>query len=907
MKKLIAIISLALTGLAAYGQKDSVSLGYGITIDKVSSTASADAVGQDELLMTESINVLNSLYGLIPGLEVSQGGSLPWTDSPYLTVRGRGSFNGNSVLVIVDGVERSASMINPNEIDRVTVLKDAAATAIYGNRGANGVIVITTKRGTAAKTRVKAGYTAGAVTPFRIPEMADSYEYATAVNEALANDGLAARYSEADLAAIRSGNVDYLPNNDWRSMILRSNGWTHNMNISVDGAKDKLRYFTYVDFDSYSGIFKDTGINDGYSTQAKSSSMKARTNIDSQLTKTTVIRFNFMGRLEQYQEPQQGSSLASMYSTPALAFPVMHDGHYVRSAMFSNPYEDKVGLGYHTSMHRTLLADFAVDQDLRFILPGLRAYAMIAYDNDATINDNRPFTDSYYQMNYVREDGTNISGADFTSFGDNVGNGFNVYLGGQHMTFSNFEKLSYDNSFGKHHIDAAAIFSLNHTRYTGANNVYIYQDNILNVNYGYDGRYFLSTTLTHAGSAKLASGDKYRLLPAVSAAWIISRESFMEGSSFDLLKLRGSYGISACDRFLSYDMDQQYNGGGGSYIFNNKDYIGGLQEGALPSPQLDPEKDHKANIGLEGSIGGRFSFQIEGFYNHRNCMRVNSSGAFSSTLGIGVNDNCTGEASNIGGEIMLSWKDRIGSVEYHLDANVSYSRSKVLYFAEEFHPYEWMDYTGMPINAWYGLTSDGFYRKSDFTDDSCSTLAAGVPYSTFVDAKPGDVKYKDMNNDGKIDAYDYSYHDDARPVIFGFQAGLKWKNFGVEALFNGVVGNVTSINLDSVYRPLYNNDKNISKAALANHWTEDNPDAGFPRLTTLSNNNNYAASDIWTSKLSFLKLRNVYLWYDLGDIRFFVRGNNLLSIDTIKLFDPESISLDYPSMRSFQAGVKYSF
>lgn len=907
MRKIAIIFILAVCSTLAYGQADSVSLGYGVTLSKMASAVSADAVSQEQLLYTESDNSLNSLFGLVPGLYVSQGGSLPWSNSPGLTVRGSGSFNGGSTLVLVDGIERDASLVNPNEIERITVLRDAAATALYGNRAANGVILIQTKRGTAKKTQVKVGYNFGLCTPFRIAQMANAYDYALAVNEALENDGLKPRFDAASLKAIQGGGNNILVSNDWQSMILKDTGHSHEFNLSVDGAKDKVKYYIFLDFDSYRGIFADTKINDGYSTQVESSALKGRANIDGQLTKTTVVKFNFMGRLHQYQQPNQGCSLASMYTTPALSFPVMYKEKYVVTSMFSNPYQDKVGFGYSTSLGRSLYADFAVDQDLKFITPGLRLTAVISYDNDATIHDSRPYSDIVYRMDYGFTPSGKINSSTFTEYGNYSGNGFGTYLGSQYMTFTNYEKLSYERDFGAHHIDAAGIFSVMQQRFTGANNVYLYQDNILNANYGYAGKYFLSATANYSGSAKLASGDKYRLYPAVSAAWLISGEDFMKDSGFDFLKLRASWGIVGSDRSLSYDMDQQYNGGGGSYIFINKSAIGGLREGDLPATQLDPEQDMKANIGLEGKLGGKLSFQLEGFYNDRTCIRVSSTGAFSDALGIGVTDICTGHATNMGGELMLAWDDRIGDLEYHVGGNIAYTKSKVIYKAEEYHPYDWMYYEGHAIGAFYGLTSDGFYQESDF--DAEGNLVPGVPVSSYIDAKPGDVKYKDLNEDGIIDAYDFKYFDfNGMPdFIYGIQLGLKYKNFGMEAMFDGAFGAKTGLTLSSIYRPLYNNDKNISQFALENHWSKDNTDAAFPRLTTLSNNNNFAESDIWWTDWNYFKLRNVYVWYDLKDIRLFLRGNNLFSADSIKILDPQAINMDYPSMRSFQAGVKYRF
>lgn len=915
MKRIILTALLVISGFVASAQSDSLSLGYELTISKVASSYSADAVSQEQLLLTDSRNALNSLFGLVPGLQVSLGGSLPWGDSPSLDIRGRGSFSGNSVLVLVDGVERDASLLNVDEIERITVLKDAASTALYGNRGADGVVLITTKRGTARETQIKASYTGGLFTPFRLPEMASGLEYASAVNEALANDGLAPRYSAADLAVLADGGNDILVCNDWRKLVLRDFGNTNEFKVSMDGAKDKVRYYIFADYNDYKGIFADTDINEGYSTQVEYYSAKVRGNIDAQLTPLTVVKFDFMGRLHQYQTPNYGTGLSDVFNTPALSFPLMHNDKYVQSDRFSNPYQNRVGLGYSTSLGGDIYADFSIVQDLKQILPGLRAEVQLSYDNASKGNDYRPFTDSYYQMNYTRTAGQ-ITGAEFIEKGSYSGNGFGTGIDSHYFSLGTYGKISYKASFGDHSLDASLVSSYSKIRRPSNNSVSLYQDNILHVDYGFKGKYFVSATANYAGSAKLAEGDKYRLYPAVSAAWLISGEDFMKGGAFNYLKLRGSYGIVGSDRYLEYDMDQQHNSGGAGYQFQMTNSVGGNAEGALPTPDLEPERDHKANFGVEGSVAGKLSFQVDAFYNNRTNMRVGSTGAFSSVLGIGVNDICTGYASNWGGELMLGWKDKVGELGYHFDGMLSYTRSKVGYYAEPYHPYSYMYYEGSEINSYMCLNSDGFYSASDF--DADGNLKPGVPASSYNDVRPGDVKYKDLNGDGIIDLYDFSYKDSVTPAfIFGFRFGMDWKNFGFEAMFDGLTDAMVYLNLSSIYQPLYNNDKNISKYAYENCWTEGKEDAKYPRLTTLSNNNNYAESDIWWAQCNYLKLRNIYLWYDLkckafekagmSNMRIFVRGNNLLSIDTIGIFDPERISLSYPSMRCFQAGIKCTF
>jgi len=910
-------LTFVLSCAVASAQNDTLSVGYGMKVSKAHSSASADAVSREQLLFTDSNNTLNSIYGLLPGVNVVQGSSLPWEDSPSITVRGTGSFNGGSTLILVDGIERDAALVNPNEVESITVLRDAAATAIYGNRGANGVILVTTKRGTEKKTKITANYTFGLMTPTNMPKMADSYQYANAVNEALANDGLDPMYTAKDLAAIKEGKTDYLPNNDWQSMIMKSTGHNNQFNLSLDGAKEKVKYFVYAEFNSWRGAFNNTELNDGYTTQIEDTELKIRSNIDARLTKTTVAHFNLMGRLNQWQYPYGGTSLTSMYTTPALSFPVMYQNKYVKSTLFSNPYQDKVGLGYSSYLERSLYADVNIDQDLRFITKGLTAQIQFTYDNSAVVYDNHNYVDSYYKMEYTRDANGDINGATYKEYGTPEGNKFGTGVFSQYMTFHFHGLVDYEKTFGKHYIKGGYIFQVMSKKANGANQIRLYQDNIVYADYHYAEKYFASLTMNASGSAKLSKGSKYRFLPAASFGWLISNEDFMKNSSISHLKLRASYGMVGSDESLAYDMDQQWNGSGSGYIFKLKGQWSGYKEGNLPSPELNPEVDRKANLGIELGWDNRFSAQLEGFYNNRNCIRVSSTGAYSSIVGIGVTDICSGRATNYGAELALGWKDKAGDFNYHINGNVAYTHSKIDYKAEEYHPYQYMYATGMPIGSFYGLTADGIYQTSDFDTDG--NLKPGIPSSSYVNVQPGDVKYKDMNGDGVINDYDYSYLDakTTPDFIFGLQLGLEYKGFGIEASFSGQTGAYTYTKLSSIYQPLYNNDKNISQWALENHWSKDNTESKYPRLTTLSNANNYANSTLWMSKLDYFKLRNLYVWYDikckgfdkigLTTFRVFLRGNNLFSADTIGLFDPENISMSYPSQRNFQIGLRLAF
>lgn len=487
------------------------------------------------------------------------------------------------------------------------------------------------------------------------------------------------------------------------------------------------------------------------------------------------------------------------------------------------------------------------------------------------------------------------------------------------MRTSIWAKLNYIRDFNAHHVNAKVIFSQGKSKFRGANNTFMYRDYILNTEYSYDDRYIINGVLTCAGSAKLVKGDKYRFYPALSAAWVISNEKFMKNAkNIDYLKLRASYGIVGNDSRLSYDMDKRFNGNGKKYIFVGTKLLNGMTHGALASTDMEPEKDYKTNVGIELGLFDGLAFEIDGFYNRRKNIRVNSTGSVSSVLGVGASDVFTGEVKNYGVEIALGYKQRIKDFAYHIQGTFSYAKNEIMRMEEAYHPYGYMYQTGQSIERFYGLVADGFYQESDF--DNNGKLQSGVPVSTFIsEVRPGDVKYKDLNEDGKIDEYDNTYqlYSNLPEIYYGFNVGAYYKNVGFNACFQGAGHFTVTTDLESIYQPLYGNDKNISNHYLKDYWTRYTPNARYPRLTTLSNNNNYRTSSLWTERGDFLKLRALEIYYKLpkqwiknlhmNECRFFLKGMNLFSIDHIDIMDPEYVSMGYPSMRSYQIGVNVLF
>ncbi|MCM1177527.1 MAG: SusC/RagA family TonB-linked outer membrane protein [Clostridium sp.] len=921
-KYIFAALSVLGCPALLHAQTDTlmIDLGYGLSVEKTVSSYAADAILADDIAISGEKNLLNTLYGRMPGLFLMQGSSVTGSQAPSAVIRGFCSTQGSHVIVLVDGVEREINDIDVEEVASVTVLKDAASLVLYGNRGADGAIYITTRQGGNQRARVKAGYDFGISTPFRVPEMADALQYANAVNEALANDGLAPRYTAQEIAAIGNG-TSALPAVDWKSLVLRSMAYSHDLNLSVDGSSRRARYYVFANFNSNRGLFNNTGLNDGYSTNLEVYSLKLRANLEAMVTNTTRVRINLMGRLSQNQQPAGGVDLAAMYNMPSLGTPVYApDGTWAKAQMFDNPLAAKAAQGYSLTMHRTLFADLELSQDLKAVTEGLSLTAKVSYDNSADIFDSR--SKSYAYSTAVPEydaDG-NVSGMSYPRYGNDTELAFASTLNWQVMRTYISARLDWKRSFGGHGLRASAIYSQGEARYLGANNTDRFCDWILSAGYSWSDKYIVDLVLDCSGSPKLPHGDKYRLYPALSAAWIISREDFMKNDgTVDLLKIRVSAGVTGQDCWLGYDMDIRQNPiNTNSYVFVGNVETLGAAEGAFPSYGVEPARDYKVNAGVELGLYGGLSFQADAFWFDRKNISVSGAGTISSVLGLTAPTLFTGEVRGYGVEASADWTRTHGRFSYCIGGTFSYAHNSIVNMEEEYHPYGYMYYTGHSVGQFYGLVADGLYQPSDFNADG--TLVDGVPSSTYTaNLQPGDVKYRDMDNDGKIDAYDAAYQlfSNIPEINYGIRIGIGYAGFGVDALFHGSARSTVSTALASVWQPLYGNSRNISGMYLADHWTAATPDAKYPRLTTLPDNHNFRESSLWTERGDFFKLRSLDIHYDLPEkvvsrmrmsqFRIYLRGLNLFSADYVGIMDPEQITAGYPSLRSYYAGIKLTF
>ena len=914
---IIATMSLAVC-LSAYSQ-EKADLGYGKEADPDGISAAVSFFDAGAVSGSTQRQILNTLYGLIPGLQVYQNGSgyLPLDISPVLTVRGRGSYSGNNTLVLVDGIVRDASEVETSEVATVTVLKDAASLARYGIRGADGAVLITTKRGGSEPFRLRTTLRTGLQTPVGIPRMASPVDYANALNEARGYDGLGPYFSASDISTLAAGTNTIIPTADWQGAMLRKFGTASDLNISIDGSTRRTRYFVYADYSSNRGFLRNTRLTEDINTQAEFYSLKLRSNLDIDVTSTTHLVLGLSARLQQRQGPQAGLDLTKMYSAPTAGIPIQFNGMWVRTNLYDNPVGAILGTGSKNDFGRSLLGDVALKQDLSMLLKGLRAEVRVAYDNAATICDRKSFEYSYFTMSPLYDKDGNLSDYSLTQYGNDTEIAFATYLSGQYMRFTGWAGLCWDGTVGNHGISASLFADRDAYKLSGAGNSFKHYDFIFAADYSYAGKYLFSLTLDESASSLLTTGDKFRFYPAASVGWVVSKESFLKDASWlDFLKIRASAGLVGMDANLEYDMDKQFNGGGNGYIFVPGTQLWGAREGDLPSVGIKPETDLKIDAGVDFRFPWGLSGQVDWFRNTRSGLRTVAGNTVSGVLGIGLSDSFTGKVTNSGVEAGLNWKKDFGAVKLNVGGTVSFVRSRIDHIEESYSPAPYQYRKGGSVDRYFALVSDGFYSASDFNPDG--SLRSGVR-TTFGDVAPGDVKYKDLNEDGRIDAYDYTWLDTPTlpELYYGFRIGFSWKGFGLDAIFQGTGDRTVVTNLASVYQPLYGGDKNVSEHYLQNRWTPDAASPRYPRLTTLENNNNFRNSDVWTENGKYLKLRELEIYYDfpaklvskarMQGARIFLRGNNLFSIDSVGIFDPEYIELGYPRAKTFMMGLSIQF
>ena len=910
-------------------------IGYG-TQKRITVTGAVSSVGTKDILKSPVPNVAQALTGKVPGLSTIQYSGQPGADDPAIFVRGIGSLDAKRAapLIMVDGVERSFFRLDPNEIENVTVLKDASATAVFGVRGANGVILVTTKRGEEGKAQISVSTSASLQKPLRLYEYANSYDYAVAFNEKLTNDGASPVFNENILNAFKNHTDPLLyPDMNWMNLIMKPTSFQSQHNLNISGGTERVRYFTSIGILTQDGLFRS--FDAGYNSNFTYNRYNYRANLDIDVTQTTLLSVNLGGRLEDTCEPNTKSNLFTFLTrvTP-FGGAGLYDGKWIHTSPDNigwdkgalenaDPFECFFGKGYNQKIYNEINLDLSVKQKLDIITKGLSVTVKGSYNSGYTHTKNRYKEIPYYTA-HKDPDTNELFFRKFREetqlyFDESTNRGRNWYLEGS---------LNYDRKFGNHHVGGLILYNQWRDQYPNPDKFdYIsiprgYVGLVGRATYDYNNRYMVDFNIGYNGSENFAPGHRYGIFPAFSAGWIISEEKFMKSQSFiNYLKVRGSYGIVGNDLMSTksrfFYLPDAYNPYGTSYNFGvdvsgNRDGATELQMG---NTLVSWEKAGKQNYGMDFSIlndrlSGSFDYFIE--KRHDILTTRNTAPNFIAITMPVVN---IGKVNNKGFELVLKWNHNIGDFKYWINTNLSYAKNTVVYKDEIPHKYPWLYETGQSVGQPFGFIFDGFVTDND--------IKSGNLPDHKLDLKPGDAKYKDLNGDNIIDDNDQCpIGNPIYPQLTaGTTIGFEYKGFDFSMLWVGT-SKVSRFVSAGLRVPFGGGNYGLLQYMIDDHWTPETAEtAKTPRFSGAANANNYTRnSTLWLKDASYMRLKNLQVGYTfkgdwmkkiyLKNMRIYASGENLLTFDHLKIADPEATDdkqFEYPLQMIFNIGLNLNF
>jgi len=890
---------------------DSINqIGYGSQLSWITTSAISSVSGSD-LQRSFTSNLGNTLYGRLSGLTSVQGSNEPGVDAPKMYIRGINTYGtGSSILVIVDGIQSSIDQLVPEEIESVSILKDASATAIYGSRGANGVMLITTKRGTKDLLTVKFSTQQGFTQAQNLPNFLDSYGYATLYNEALINDGKKALYSKNDLEAYRTGSDPiYHPNVNWYNEVLKNAALANNYNLNLSGGSDWIKYFVLFNVLNRDGLVKNMANLSEYSDNQHYSRFNFRTNVDIKLGKNMLAVLLLNGTIDNKTSPYSNNT-TSLFSTmaalPPNAFPVYNeDGSLGGNSLYSNPYGDILNRGFYSTKTNTMQVVFKLTERLDMLTKGLSVSGLVGFNNLFTEKSNKSRT---YARYLITQDTLGLQTK--TQYGQNTSLSSDEGMLNSWRNFTIQSYLNYDRTFNNHKLDAMIMFNYETYSMVGLTLPQKYLGIGGRFTYANQEKYIGEVSFAYNATENFPPNNRWGLFPAISVGWIISKEDFLKKLDWiNYLKIKGSYGLVGNDDI-----------GGKRFMFNEQSYIYGsmmyygttnsviypIVEGQISNPNVTWEKETKINLGLEATVLKNIDLSIDIFKNDRKDILSTPNRTDPLFLGYYIYpDYNLGKTQNMGYEANLSYNsDKNKLFQYYAKASVWYAKNKIVYNAEVIRSYEYLYRTGHQINQPFVLESIGFFKNQEDIDNS--------PKQIFATSHSGDLKYKDQNGDGIIDQNDYvPLGKSTLPELtVGIETGVKFKGFDLNMLFQYVTDR--TLYIDGYYYQAFQNYGKVTTMALGRWTAETAETATYPRLSSTTDLNNFQPSSFWQRDGSFLKLRNIEIGYTLPkkvlnkvhltNARFFINGTNLFSIHNSDIVDPESKS-DYPSLRCYSLGA----
>lgn len=939
--------------------EETVIVGYG-TQRKISNIGAQSSMKMEDI-KTPSASLTTTLAGRLAGVVAVQRTGEPGKDAADIWIRGISTPNTSSPLVLVDGVERSFNDIDPEDIESLTTLKDASATAVYGVRGANGVILIKTKPGKVGKPTVSADYYESFTRFTKMVDLADGITYMNAANEAMRNDGIATKYTEDQIRNTIAGKDPYLyPNVDWLKEIF--NDWGHNrrVNVNVRGGSEKVAYYASVSYFNETGMtVTDKNINT-YDSKMKYSRYNFTTNLNIDVTPTTKVEIGAQGYLGEGNYPAISS--ADLYNAAMSISPVEYPKMFFVNGEafvpgtstnnnFNNPYSQATRRGYDNLTKNQIYSNLRVTQDLDMLTKGLKLTAMYAFDvyNEIHVHQDRAestynFLDTSvpYDMNGQPILQRIYEGSNVLSYTQETSGNKKTYLEAS---------LNYDRTFNDdHRVSALFLFNqqskLLYPKGTLEDAIPYRMMGIAGrATYSWKDRYFAEFNIGYNGAENFSPKHRFGTFPAFGVGWVVSNEKFWQplSKAVSFLKIRytdGKVGNSeVSDRRFMY-LDQMKENGDYGYKFGPNGTKWSGYETVNMAVDLIWEESRKQDLGIDLKLfNDDLSIVFDLFKERRENILLKREHSIPSFLGY----NASAPYGNIG---IIENKGFDGTIEYNkrinkdwviaLRGNVTFNKDKWIQGELPEQKYEWMNQYGHNINGVKGYVAEGLFTQAEIDDmarwESLSDANKAItpkPFaSQFGTVKAGDIKYKDLNNDGQIDAYDQTYisRGDVPTTVYGFGFTVGWKDLSVGMMFQGVAGAERVLNGSSVNPFNGGGGSGNLYSNIGDRWTEENPDqnAFYPRLSygseTTSNINNFQKSTWWVRNMNFLRLKTLQISYNLPkpwvnkvhlkNAAVYVMGTNLFTLSRFKLWDPElntDNGASYPNTTSYSVGINFTF
>ena len=944
--------------VVAYGQQKKVTI-----------TGAVSAVSGEGLLKAPVANVANALQGNLPGVSAVQASGMPGADEPVIRIRGVGSLNSAEPLVLVDGVERPFSQLDANEIESISVLKDASATAVFGVRGANGVILVTTKRGTTGKASVTASINSAVQTISKFVDFADSYTYGKMWNYTQITDVLpmnqwpgsttiadytpyaetGIRFSQDVMEHFRKQDMPTtFPSMDWIKYIMNDTAWQEQANVNVNGGTERVRYFVSAGFLNQDSLFKTFSDNKNETFNFKR--LNYRANLDIDVSAHSQLSITLGGRMQNRNTMGSGEGFLFRYlqgATPYAGSGIDAQGrHIISDNTIVGPFDrdalsNYYDLGYVNESTNALNFDLQYKLDLGFLTQGLSFKVKASYNSQYTAQKNR-------QNGY----GTGVVYVATLVDGEEALRKENItwpipYSEAKWGSRNWYAEASFDyaRKFGQHNIGALVLYNQSKTYYPWDSDNSLYQSIpkgyvglVGRVTYDYATKYLLDFNIGYNGSENFAPGKRYGLFPSVSVGWIPSQEKRWEPlkNVIGYLKLRGSWGLVGNDntngaRFLYLPGAWQFYTGAttvnpqrrGANFGTSGGWLQAVKELTSGNPNVTWETASKINLGLDaGFFRDHLHAYVDFFWEDRQHILVSNASTLPAVTSLPSSYVNEGRVKNHGYEVTLSWDDHIGNVRYSISPNFSFARNQVIEMLEVEPMYEYLKHTGLPVGQPFGYDLFEFYQPGT-EERYMETYGVPMPDQN-LDLRYGDAVYVDLNGDGIVDQNDrkplgYTTNPE---ITFSLNTSIHWKGLDFSMLWTGA--DHVSRSLNGYFRDQFGstNTSALTQWVADNSWTEDNPDAILPRISFTNRVHNNRDSQAWMINSRYVRLKNVEIGYTFNKpksmpffnyIRFYVSGQNLLTFSRFDGNDPEApgsgldFGVRYPMTRVVNVGAQLNF